>query len=485
MMHFWRVRAYKNDGAGLWSDVRQFTTISLSPPTLVFPANNSYDLYTTVGLVWNSVPQALAYNIRVASDPNFANVVASAENLDALTYTVSNLFTVRKYYWQVQTVGAQGTSNWSAPFNFTTLDEPVLNGSTDVCENRISTYSSTVSPLVDYQWTVTGGTIVGSSTGATVNVMWGAAGNGTVKVQRSSDAWGNYTDGKTINVVKESISNVAVTINANTYFDDEACMNEYVTISAAIASNGIFTYEWKVGNTVVSTNPEFVYHCTTKGTFAISVTVTGVDCEAGTASTNLVVVDDCPVTILNESVIYTCMNQSPQLMNVVFGGSGSFSYSWTPANDLVAANVLNPVVKNATQSRVFNLTVTDIVNNTFTYSSTSMVVRNSPNISFSPSTKVVKNNLAVDLMDPSFVAINISGGQAPYSNYLWEDTNYDPVDDPHNVFPALGTNRYYLTVDDSYGCRSVQRRFTILRSNSKDVGEIVTGLTGEIGRAFV
>ena len=478
-IHYWRVRAYKNAGAGLWSNVRSFKTIALSPPTLVFPPNNSYDLYTTVALVWNSVADALGYNVRVATDPGFINVVAQANNLTVTNYTVSNLFLDRDYYWQVQTIGQQGTSNWSNAFTFKTLTDPEINGPMTVCENREATYTTKVSPLVDYQWAVTGGTIVGSSTGNTLKVNWGGAGQGTVKITRSSQAWGNYTDNKTINVTKSSVENVNITINADTYYNGKACLNEVVTFSADVNSNGIFDYSWKVGNNVVSTSETFDYHFTTKGTYVISLTLTGVDCEGGYASMTLNAVDDCAVTIVNADRIDVCKGSSPQLMTKVFGGSGQFTYSWAPASQLVSGSVVSPIVKSASTSRNFKLTVYDVVNmKTYYDNDLYMYVRTSASVSFSPNSLVVYNGNAIDLTDENVVKITVTGGTAPF-NYNWSDVNGDPISDPSEVYPSVGQNRYYLTVNDADGCNSIKRQFLVYYYNQKVHGEVVTGLGGE------
>jgi len=49
------------------------------------------------------------------------------------------------------------------------------------------------------------------------------------------------------------------------------------------------------------------------------------------------------------------------------------------------------------------------------------------------------------------------------------------------VQPALGSNRYYLTVTDANGCSSVEKRLVVIRFSSKEVGDddIVAGLSGD------
>ena len=478
-VHFWRVRGFKAAGAGIWSNAFTFTTMSIAPPVLVFPPNNSIDLFTSVNLVWNPANLAIAYNVRVATDAGFINIVAMANNLNQTQFTASGLFIIRDYYWQVQTVGAQGVSNWSNAFKFTTLDSPVINGLQTVCENKSATYSTSVSPLIDYHWSVTGGTIVGSSTGNSVNVNWGAAGQGTVNLSRTSAAWGNYTDGTSMNVTKTSVASVVVTLNANTYYPNKACLNEWVNLSSAVNSNGIFTYSWKLNNVVISTSSSFMYHFTTVGTFVFTLTATGLDCEAGQEVISVVVDGNCPVTIINEDDIYTCQYASPVLTTAVIGGSGQFTYAWTPAADLVNASVVSPIVISSVISKTYKLTLLDIVSGLYYYDLVDLIVRNSPSASFSPSSLVVRNSSPVDLTDPGTLSITVTGGTAPYS-YSWRDNNGNPID-PSSVQPVIGSNRYYLTVTDANGCSSVEKRLVVIRFSSKEVGDndIVAGLSGD------
>lgn len=476
--HYWRVRAYKGSGAGLWSSVFQFQTITLAPPTPIFPPNNAIDLYTSITFAWNPVAQATGYNFRYATDPGMINVLQTVNNIAGTQHTLTGLFVERDYYWQVQTIGAQGVSNWSSAQKLTTIYPIEINGSTEVCENKPATYTTRVSPLVDYQWTVTGGTISGSNTSNSVTVNWGAAGSGTVTLKRTSSVWGNYTDNQTLNVTKNSVANVIVTLNANTHYPGYACRNEIVNLSAAVNSNGVFTYEWKLNNTVVSTQQSFNYHFTTAGTYTFNFKATGLDCEAGSSSITIEVNPDCPVTIINDDVVYTCKNGSPVLTSTAIGGSGQFTYSWSPSTDFVNANISSPVVKSAIYSKNFYLTVVDIVSGTNYSDLLTMSVYESPSVSFSPASKTVYNGNAIDLTNPAFVTVNITNGQAPYTQN-WTDNLGNPID-PTNVYPNLGTNRYWLTVNDANGCASVAKRFTVVRSSMKDGQmDLTVGLTGE------
>ena len=94
-------------------------------PTLTSPANGAINVGTTPTFMWNAAAGATSYSIEVATDPAFANVVASASGL-AGTSWVSNvtLNTTTTYYWRVWAENACGTGAYSATWSFTTVAGP-------------------------------------------------------------------------------------------------------------------------------------------------------------------------------------------------------------------------------------------------------------------------------------------------------------------------------------------------------------------------
>ncbi|MFZ2906335.1 MAG: PKD domain-containing protein [Cyclobacteriaceae bacterium] len=73
----------------------------------------------------------------------------------------------------------------TAPYNVTinSTPTPVIAGDNSVCESdQDKVYTSTFTPGNTYSWSVTGGTIDGSSTSNNVTVDWGVAGPGTLSL---------------------------------------------------------------------------------------------------------------------------------------------------------------------------------------------------------------------------------------------------------------------------------------------------------------
>ncbi len=71
-------------------------------PALAAPADGSTDIATTTGFTWNAVAGATGYDIEVATDPAFTNIVASAYDLAGTSFTPgSALAADTVHYWRV------------------------------------------------------------------------------------------------------------------------------------------------------------------------------------------------------------------------------------------------------------------------------------------------------------------------------------------------------------------------------------------------
>jgi hypothetical protein len=115
---------------------------SPSTPAVVSPANGATGVQFAAVLDWSDVTGA-TYDVQVATDTAFTNVVASSTGLTASTWTVSPaLNATTTYYWRVRSSNScGGSSAWSSASAFTTrgcttLAAPTLsapaNGATGV-----------------------------------------------------------------------------------------------------------------------------------------------------------------------------------------------------------------------------------------------------------------------------------------------------------------------------------------------------------------
>lgn len=115
--YYWRARAtHPRDTSG-WTAIAWFKTIDapvILPPTLLNPPANATNLpVEPITLSWSTAAFATSYDVEVASDVNFSNIVASA-NTPGTGAIFSGMQPRSRYYWHVR--GRMGTivGTWAA-----------------------------------------------------------------------------------------------------------------------------------------------------------------------------------------------------------------------------------------------------------------------------------------------------------------------------------------------------------------------------------
>ncbi len=87
---------------------------------LVSPADGLVDSSLKIMVEWEEVASAISYDVEVATDLAFTNIVDSA-NLIANTYRPSGLDHETSYYWRVKPKNTCGEGAFGTPFSFTTI----------------------------------------------------------------------------------------------------------------------------------------------------------------------------------------------------------------------------------------------------------------------------------------------------------------------------------------------------------------------------
>ena len=124
--YYWRVRLETKLCQSDWSEFRHFIT-ELSPPNPVMPANNSTGIDLKESLVWEPVSKATAYNIQVASDSNFANIILNQPSVVNTSVKLQKLNYNQIYFWRIQAESSNDESPWSVTRKFmTVLPETIL-----------------------------------------------------------------------------------------------------------------------------------------------------------------------------------------------------------------------------------------------------------------------------------------------------------------------------------------------------------------------
>jgi hypothetical protein len=128
--YYWRVNATNSGGTSAWSVVWSFTTVeaTLSPPTLLSPANNSTNISLTPTLDWTDVSNATGYQLQVSTSSSFTSYVVNVSTtISGYTIPSGILQGYTKYYWRVASKNGGGTGSYSSAWNFTTVQTFNLN----------------------------------------------------------------------------------------------------------------------------------------------------------------------------------------------------------------------------------------------------------------------------------------------------------------------------------------------------------------------
>ena len=96
-----------------------------SSPELRTPANNARDISPRTSFTWTSVPNAETYQLQVASDSGFSNIVVDKPGIVGTSFTLTmNLATDTQYYWRVFAENICGDVINAQVFTFRTSPGP-------------------------------------------------------------------------------------------------------------------------------------------------------------------------------------------------------------------------------------------------------------------------------------------------------------------------------------------------------------------------
>ncbi|MEW5986137.1 MAG: choice-of-anchor Q domain-containing protein, partial [Chloroflexota bacterium] len=99
------------------------SAVTPSQPLLLTPADNALAQSARPLFTWQAVESYATYDLEIALDPAFSQIVESAYGLDSPSYTpAAGLRLLTTYYWRVQARNGCGVSPYSAVFHFTTWD---------------------------------------------------------------------------------------------------------------------------------------------------------------------------------------------------------------------------------------------------------------------------------------------------------------------------------------------------------------------------
>jgi hypothetical protein len=125
MTYYWKVRAAcDSPKISKWSDLRSFDTALGAVPYLCSPWCGQDDVTISTAFSWDAVFGATSYDIEIATDEAFSNVVSSGTTTVNAWTPAAPLDYSTVYYWRVRAVKDGVLSAWAVCI-FTTAAEPV------------------------------------------------------------------------------------------------------------------------------------------------------------------------------------------------------------------------------------------------------------------------------------------------------------------------------------------------------------------------
>ena len=120
---YWKVAAKNSKGIGPSSTVWKFTT-TIAAPIPTFPYYASTNQPTDLTLTWNGTTSATGYQIQVALDSLFLNIVFNDSTPVLNTWRNNSFAYGTTYYWHVRARNSAATSAYSSAWVFTTVSGP-------------------------------------------------------------------------------------------------------------------------------------------------------------------------------------------------------------------------------------------------------------------------------------------------------------------------------------------------------------------------
>ena len=339
-------------------------------------------------------------------------------------------------YTVVGTVnGCSNNMAGSAVINYYPLPIPTITGPASVCAGSTGNVYTTETGMTVYTWTVSaGGIIVGPTNINTVTVTWNTGG-GTISV--------NYTNSNACTASTPTLKNVTVyplpTANITPPGPVTIYTGQSVTFTANASVNA--SYQWmNNGNNIGNNNSTFV--ASDNGTYSVVLTDDNSCVNASSNSVEVIVRTDqffSATAYAQPSVI--CSGESSTLNVIVSGGSGSYTYLWTPG-DGTAATFIPPADLLALNVNPFSVKVTDTVNKKDTVVYTSVTVNPVP---------VAKLNHSADTAFCKGGSIELIAQNDNGDSFQWQ-FNYTDINNASlDSIAALKTGSYTVVVSNK-GC---------------------------------
>ena len=118
--YYWRVNSTNKDSTSAWSSVWSFKTV-ISTPVFSSPSNGAAGTVLNPTISWIPVSGATSYTLQVSTVSNFSILIVDQSNITDSLYNISGLNYNTQYYMRMKATNAEGTTDWSTVWTFTTI----------------------------------------------------------------------------------------------------------------------------------------------------------------------------------------------------------------------------------------------------------------------------------------------------------------------------------------------------------------------------
>jgi hypothetical protein len=144
--YYWRVSAKNDQAESPWSYRNWFLT-EMKSPQIVYPSEN--EIISLIGNIkWNKQDSLTTYQLQIATDPDFNNLVVDRDSIYYEYYGYS--LEKGQYYCRVRSYNMWNLSDWSNPVPFSVSDvasvESVPNNIFEVNPNPIQDFATVIVP---------------------------------------------------------------------------------------------------------------------------------------------------------------------------------------------------------------------------------------------------------------------------------------------------------------------------------------------------
>ncbi len=274
--------------------------------------------------------------------------------------TVSHTYQNAGTYQVTLTVSTGGHCTSQKTQSVPVYDLPTCNFTyTTVCQGTPTQFTSTASsapgnPITNYQWNFGDGQ---TGQGQTVNHTYAQA--GTYQVTHTVQTSGSCSSQKIQSVPVNAQPAPTATASPNTVM-----YGGTASLTANANAQGSFNFHWEPADKVVNPNNQTTMTVPLYETTTFTVTVTNPQggCSGSTQTT--VAIEGSNMTAnATADQNELCEGESTTLHAHPAGGTGNYTFSWTPANTLNNPNIQDPVATPPLGTTTYTCHVSDGLSN--------------------------------------------------------------------------------------------------------------------------